>query len=88
MEKVSGQKMKSELGEKGDWWKVTPEGTEIESIAKNNVVGNYFQIEFEAWIQHSGKKLTQICNCGIWNLLCTESAFILDIEEKNSCHGG
>ena len=61
---------------------------EIESVAQNNVVGNYFQIEFEAWIQHSGKKLTQNCNSGIWNPLCTESGYILDIEERSSCHGG
>lgn len=53
----SGQKMKGELGEKDDQWKVTPEvQKEIESVSQNNMVGNYFQIGFGAWIQHSGKK--------------------------------
>ena len=62
---------------------------EIESIAHNEVVGNYFQIGFEAWIQHSEKiKLTLNYNSRVWNLLCTENTYIFNIKERSSCHGG
>lgn len=45
------------LGGENDRWKMIPKGQKgMESVAPNKVLGNcYFQIEFEAWIQHSKK---------------------------------
>lgn len=53
----SGQITVKGLGGENDRWKMIPEGQKgMESVAPNKVLGNcYFQIEFEAWIQHSKK---------------------------------
>lgn len=56
---ISGQKTEGVLDCEGDWWKMIPEGQKEMGSAQNGVVGNcYFQIGFEAWIQHSEKSKT------------------------------